>query len=91
MGRYVTIEFSDGTQIGGGWRGKCDFPGTFVFKPGDKCVVQPPNSKKKKHRGRECRLLDAYSEQGSVRVLFLDTDTRGTVNVGDLVPVGEPG
>jgi hypothetical protein len=47
MGRYVTIEFSDGTQIGGGWRGKCDFPGTFVFKPGDKCVVQPPNSKRK--------------------------------------------
>jgi len=85
-GRNVSIKFSDGTHLGGGWSGKCDFPGDFIVKPGDECLVQPPNSKNKKHRGRVCRLLDSYTKHGTVRVLFLDTGTRGTVEIGHLIP-----
>ena len=84
-GRKVSVKFSDGTAHTGFWGAKCEFPGDYVLNPGDVCMVIPCNSQKKKHRNRKCELLDSYTSY-KVKVLFLDTNTKGSVEVSDLVP-----
>ena len=90
--KNVKVHCSDGTMLqavhsGGGGK----ISGNYEFHPGDFCKIEPVNSKKLKNRNRRCQLTGDYSKiTGEARVLFLDSNKEGFVNVTDLMPDQPP-
>jgi hypothetical protein len=88
--RTVTIYLPDG-EIGGSTRLGATTKERYTFRPGDICIVDPPNKKKLKHRGRLCRLTETCNKYAKVRVNFIDEiGGYGYVDAVDLIPGSYP-
>lgn len=83
-GRNVTVHLLDGVIVRAGYR-HSGLNENFTIHLGDVCVIRPVNSKKKKHRDREC-VVTGKSRGSLIQVKFTDNDKYGYLeDVTDLV------
>jgi hypothetical protein len=86
VGRTVTVNLLDGRVVNGGYMNS-QLDEKFNIHPGDVCIIQPVNTKKKKHRDRQC-IVTGKSRGHLVQVKFTDDNKHGYLDdVTDLVPV----
>ncbi len=84
--KNVKVHCSDGNVLQAG-HSRRKASGRYEFHPGDFCKIEPVNAKKLKNRNRRCQLTGDYSKvTGEARVLFLDTNKEGFVDITDLMP-----